>query len=148
VDQAALTGRFKLGIVGVCCAAVAIVLMFKRPKTRRIQAVLMFVTGLSLAGVAGVARAYLADWYSSGSMSLTGWLFGIGVPYAIALVLVIWFVLDMDLDGLINKARKTGATNKHKASAFTPWLGLIVPVALGALPYVGGLPDAIVAQIG
>lgn len=141
--------RITLSIAGVLCAAAAIVLMIKRSKWRRTQAVLMLVTGLSMAGAAGHFRSRVEHYYTSGSRSVSAWLLGVGVPSMAALILVLWFVLEMDLDGAVNKLRKnSGATNKHKAGAVTPWLALLVPLAWASLPWVGGVPDAIVAQIG
>jgi len=132
-----------LAIFGVLCAVTALMLMWKRPATRRTQAVLMLVTGLALSGAAAGVRGNLTDLATSTSASATQKIFGVGVPYAIALVIVLWFALDMDLDGLVNKMRKKkGGKNNHTTSALTPWLALLVPVALAALPLVNGLPDS------
>lgn len=133
-----------LAVFAVLCAVAALVLMWKRPQTRRTQAVLFLIVGLALSGAAGAFRGRLDQLAQSGSATATQKVFGVGVPYAIALVIVLWFALDMDLDGLVNKLRKKkGGSNKHTTTMLTPWLALLVPVALAALPVVNGLPSAL-----
>lgn len=132
-----------LAVLAVITAAIAGVLMWKRKSWRRTQAVLMFITGLGLSGIAGRVRDGITDLATSASASGTAKVFGVGVPYAIALVLVLWFALDMDVDGLAAKVRgRSGGANKHTTTAVTPWLALLVPVALAALPLLGSLPEA------
>jgi hypothetical protein len=131
-----------LSIFAVLCAVTALMLMWKRSAWKRTQAVLMLVVGLALSGSAGALRDRLMHLASSTSASATQKVFGVGVAYAIALVIVLWFFLDMDLDGLAARVtKKKGGKNKHTTTGFTPWLALLVPVALAALPLVNGLPD-------
>lgn len=131
-----------LPVLAVCCAVLAGLLMWKRSTWRRTQAVLMLVVGLALGGLLGEGRAVLTEFASDASVSTTAKLFGVGVPYAVALFVVVWFALDMDLDGLVNKLRKKkGGSNKHTTTAVTPWLALLVPPLLAILPVVGELPS-------
>jgi hypothetical protein len=154
-----------LSVIGVLCATLALTLMWKRKKTRRTQSVLMFIVGLVISGGAvGHTRDRIAHLASSHAASATAKAFGVGVPYAVFFFLALWWFLDMDLDGLVASIRKrtsgkggattgrgaAGAvavagspirTNKHQCTWFTPWLGLLVPLCLAALPIVGGLPE-------
>ena len=75
---------------------------------------------------------------------MTQRVFGVGIPYAVALVIVLWFFFDMDLDGLGGRARGRGrGYNDHTTTAATPWLALLVPVSLAALPIVSWLPEVL-----
>lgn len=129
----------ELSLFALPCAAVALVLMWKRPGWRRTQALLMLVVGLALSGFSGVLRDRLAALATSPAATPAQRVFGVGLPYAVALVLVLWFAFDLDLDGLGRRGRGYGR-NGHTTSAATPWLGLLVPIALGALPIVAWLP--------
>lgn len=130
----------ELSVFALPCAAVAMVLMWKRPSWRRTQALLMLVVGLALSGFAGVLRDRLAALATSPAASPAQRVFGVGLPYAVALVLVLWFVFDLDLDGLGRGRGRGYGRNDHTTSAATPWLGLVVPIALAALPIVSWLP--------
>lgn len=148
--QASAAGHIGLPVAGVVCAVAAGVLMWKRKNTRRTQAVLMLVTGLSLTGAAGHLRDALTGLATSASASTTAKVFGVGVSYAAALVIVLWFALDMDLDGLLAKVRKKGGggANRYTTNGFTPWLALLVVPALAALPVIGILPADLVEALG
>lgn len=157
VTQASATTTVALPVVGVCCAVVALMLMWKRKAMRRTQAIFMLVTGLALGGVAGRARDWLTGLATSASASSTAKVFGVGVSYAMAIVIVLWFILDMDLDGLVQKMRKRNSggfsglkasTNKHRTTVLTPWLGLLVVPSVAVLPVVGALPGMFVAALG
>lgn len=129
-----------LPALSAACFLLALTLMIKRPSWRRTQAVLMLIAGLALAGSAGQVRARLTDLGTSTTASLTTKVLGIGLAYGFALVIVVWWMLDMDLDGLINKARrKGGGSGRHSTTAATPWVALLVPVSIAALPVIGGL---------
>ena len=143
----AIPAAVALPVAGVLTAATALVLMVKRKTWRRIQAVLMFVTGLALAGTAGALRDWLESWWTRAGSTVTDKVFGTAVPYAFALVLVIWFALDMDLDGLAGKIRKKPGSGKHTTTVLTPWLALLVPVALASVPFLAGAPAAIQAML-
>lgn len=152
VTQANAASHIGLPVAGVLCAAGAGVLMWKRRTWRRTQAVLLLVTGLSLAGAAGHIRDHLTALATSASATTTTKVFGVGVSYAVALVIVLWFALDMDVDGLIAKVRKKGGTggggNRHTTTGFTPWLALLVVPAVAALPVIGALPATLAASFG
>ena len=128
---------------GAVCFALAVVLMWKRKSWRRVQSVLMVVAGLAVSGAVGGVRDHISSWTQHASTSGTAKLFGTAVPYVLAFVIVTWWVLDMDFDGLANKmrGRGQGGGNRHKVTAMTPWLGLLVPVALAVLPGLAALPD-------
>jgi hypothetical protein len=147
-----------LAVLAVVAATVAVVLMWKRPSWRRTQAVLMVVAGVGLAGGLGEAlRGWVADLTTTTSSTVTASVFGTAVPWAGALFLVAWFALEMDLDGLVDRARKksggergTGGSrrtasggNRHTTTAWTPWLGLLVPVALVAVPGGDAIEQAV-----
>lgn len=142
-----------LAVIAVVAAAIAITLMVKRPTMKRAQALLMLVAGFGLAGgVASNLRGWLQGLWTDAGSDLTSAVFGAAVSYSIALVIVVWFCLDMDIDGLYRRHKKkkksagggdVAVTNKHTVTNATPWLGFLVPVALGALPYLGVIPDAI-----
>lgn len=130
-----------LAILAVVCAVGAAMLMWKRSAWKRTQAVLMFIAGLGLAGgIAGQIRSWLEGAGSQASSDVTSQVFGASVAYGFALAVVIWFALDMDVDGLYRRVAKKdkSAVNKHKTSGATPWLGLLTPVALASLPWIGG----------
>jgi hypothetical protein len=132
-----------LPAVAAACAALAVLLMWKRSEWRRTQALLMLVAGLALGGLVDGWREAIADLAADASASATAKLFGVGVPYVAALFVVAWFALDMDIDGLVNKMRKKGGKgkNKYTTTGFTPWLALLVPVMLAVLPVVGDTPE-------
>ena len=147
-----------LTVFAVLCAVLTALLMWRRSQTRRIQAVLMIIVGVAASGWAGGLRDKIAHVATDASATTTTKMFGVAVPYAIAFVIVVWFALDMDLDGLFARKRKMpggragrqmaalglaggGKVNKHQTTWFTPWLGLMLPVALAALPIVNSLPD-------
>lgn len=133
-----------LSVAAVLCGTVAAMLMWKRPDWRRTQALLMFVVGLGLSGVAGPIRDRLMQLATSASLSMTQRVFGVGIPYAVALVIVLWFFFDMDLDSLGGRARGRGrGYNDHTTTAATPWLALLVPVSLAALPIISWLPEVL-----
>lgn len=135
--------------LGAVAFVVALVLMWKRKKWRRVQSVLMVIAGLSVSGSVGRVRDHISAWSQDTSAKTGSHLFGTAVPYVIAAVIVGWWVLDMDFDGLVNRARgrrggggeKEGGGNKHKVTVLTPWLGLLVPLSVAVLPGLGALPD-------
>lgn len=144
-----------LSAFGAVCFVLALLLIWKRREWRRTQSVLMLVAGLAVSGAVGGLRDAIARWSHDASVSASTKLFGVAVPYVIAFVIVAWWVLDMDLDGLVNRMRGRGGSGRHTVTRLTPWLGLLVPVALAALPGLGGLLDhtrhgvaALAAMIG
>jgi 4-amino-4-deoxy-L-arabinose transferase-like glycosyltransferase len=139
------------GVLGAVLVALALMLMWKRAKWRRTQSVLMLLGSLCLTGgwLAAIRRSLLSAASGAGA-SATSVTFGVAVPYVVAFVIAVWWALDMDLDGLVARLHKKskgggkgGDSNKHKPTWFTPWLGLLVPVSVGLLPYVGSAPDAV-----
>lgn len=138
-----------LPVLGVAAAAVALVLMVKRRSWRRTQSLLLFVTGLSLAGAAGTARAWLEHLWTRAGSTATDKLLGTAVPWALALVIVLWWVLDMDFDGLAAKVtrKSSSRSNRHQPTVLTPWLGLLVPVALASVPFLTDLPATVQAAL-
>ncbi|HEX5495151.1 MAG TPA: hypothetical protein VFX70_11325 [Mycobacteriales bacterium] len=140
--------RVALPVAGVVCGGVALLLMVKRKPWRRTQSVLMFIAGLALAGAGGLIRDRIEQMLTKAGSATSGLVFGVAVSWVIAAVLVLWFVLDMDVDGLINKARKkSGGVNRHQATAFTPWLALFVPTLLTTLPFVTDVIPAVEAAL-
>jgi hypothetical protein len=150
-----------LAVLAVVCAVLAGVLMWKRPGWRRTQTAFMFVVGLGLAGgVGATVRSWVVGLSTAGSATVTATVFGTGVPWAVALFLCAWLLLELDVDGLANRLRKKGrgggasrhtTTNRHTTTAVTPWLGLLAPVALVAVPGGDAVADAareLVAAIG
>jgi len=132
-------------VLAVVCGIAALMLMWKRPATKRTQAVLMVVVGLSVSGWLGSLAQRLLEFGGAAGATTTARVFGVGVPWAFALVVTIWFFLDMDLDGLANRFRKKGGkgSNKHTTTALTPWLGLLTPISLAAVPALAWIPGYI-----
>lgn len=129
---------------GAVAFALAVVLMFLRKSWRRTQSLLMVVAGLAVSGSVGRIRDRFAAWSAHASTSSTLHLFGAAVPYVIAFVIVAVWVLLMDFDAVANKMRGRsggGGDNRWKTTALTPWLGLVVPVAVAVLPGLHALPD-------
>lgn len=135
-----------LPILSAASFMLAVLLMIKRSKWRRTQAVLMLIAGLSLAGGAAGVRGRLTALGTDTTMSMTSRVLGVGLAFGFAMVIVVWWSLDMDLDGLVNKLRKKGGgSGKHGTTAMTPWLSLFVPPMLAALPFVGALSPQLTA---
>ncbi|HKT04901.1 MAG TPA: hypothetical protein VJT31_35755 [Rugosimonospora sp.] len=119
-------GSATAGVVGIVAGAVALMvallLMWERPNTLRTQAVLMVIAG---AGIAGLGHKVLAQVSATVSAFLGSWttsVLGASVPWILALGLLLLFVLHMD--------PKRGRPRK-----WTPWVGLLVPVAWVMIPW-------------
>ncbi len=124
----------------ILCFVAAVIVMVKRSQMRRTQAVLMLIAGAGIAGRIGDLRDYFTERGGQVGATSSDRLFGYGVPYIFAVVVVMWWFFSMDLDGLINKLRKKGkGSGRHSTTAFTPWLSLLVIPCLAVLPFVGGI---------
>ncbi len=159
-----------VGAVAFVIAAVLIIRKDTRRKTLRTQSVLLLIFGLCGAGRFGHWRDVVSARAADISAHQTGEWLGVALPYVIAAVIVVWWALDMDFDGLWHQVRAKmsgtsssravavpagagvgggGGTatklrmNKHKVRWYTPALGVLVMPSLAICPVVGRIPDGL-----
>lgn len=162
-----------LATVGALALGLAVLLIARKDTRRRslrTQSWCLLLFGLCGSGALGAWRDHVAHSMASASADQTSVWVGVAVPYLVAMWVVIWWVLDMDFDGLWHQVRAklggggqqaggrsvalataggTGATrtlpkvNRHKCRWYTPLLGLLVMPCLAICPVVGQVPDGL-----
>lgn len=149
------------GTVAAGCLVIGLVAM-KMQKWQRATPWLFLIGGLGLAGVADAVIDRIAEALNRVAGAGTAAVFGVSAPIVVvvALGLILWFGMGPKggrpakatprQGGPARPQPKSGSPTKTPSgktggpTKWTPWLALIFPAVLAAVPGLGGLVDVAV----